>query len=295
MKRFLLVALGTSLSTMAFAGTGLSTGARGPGTTMVSITGADTANAVAVAIHTAADEQACIDDGGQACATGYLKVGEKITFHANCVEGTVVHIDGSRYRRVGVWDNSNLFAGQSKFVDRNGELVTTVNADRGGELAVNYEDVCPATARAATPTKVSTRRVDGYDARNEVVNLASLDGYPYDHNGSEVIIDAERGVIAYSKPKASIRGTVRPGTVLFRGAPWKVGDTDTVIRGKARVFKKGCEPAQYDVRGLYDENGGWQELVLEGASPIRSKSSCDVMGATINSPNARLRFTSLSD
>lgn len=122
----------------------------------------------------------------------------------------------------------------------------------------------------------------------EVVSLRSLDGLPYDHNGSEMIVDAAKGVIVYAKPKASIAGTVRPGTVLFRGEPWSLDPRTVPIRGTAFVFRKGCAPAPYAVRGTYRGDG----FVLTGAAPVRAKGSCAVTGASAASGNARLAFES---
>ncbi|WP_062205648.1 hypothetical protein [Aureimonas sp. AU12] len=122
----------------------------------------------------------------------------------------------------------------------------------------------------------------------EVVSLNSLDGLPYDHNGSEMIVDAGKGVIVYAKPKASIAGTVKPGTVLYRGRPWSLDPRSVPIRGTAFVYKKGCAPAPYEVRGEYRGQG----FSLSGAAPVRSKTSCAITGVTTSSGNARLAFES---
>ncbi|WP_062114891.1 hypothetical protein [Aureimonas sp. AU40] len=125
-------------------------------------------------------------------------------------------------------------------------------------------------------------------AAAEVMSLRSLDGLPFDHNGSEMIVDAAKGVIVYAKPKASIVGTVEPGTVLFRGEPWSLDPRSSPIRGKAYVFRKGCAPAPYEVRGTYRGEG----FVLTGIAPVRAKESCAVTGASTSSGNARLAFES---
>uniref|UniRef100_A0A9E8CT18 FG-GAP repeat protein n=1 Tax=Bosea sp. NBC_00436 TaxID=2969620 RepID=A0A9E8CT18_9HYPH len=122
------------------------------------------------------------------------------------------------------------------------------------------------------------------------INKAKVDGPPYDHNGSIVIVDAAKGLIVYDRPKKSIAATVKPGTVLFRGQPWKDGDTDIVIKGTAYVFKKGCQAAAYEARGTYHPMHGISQFRLEGASPIRSKTSCDIIGHTAIGPNSKLVF-----
>lgn len=122
------------------------------------------------------------------------------------------------------------------------------------------------------------------------INKARLDGPPYDHNGSIVIVDAAKGLIVYDRPKKSIAATVKPGTVLFRGQPWKDGDTDIVIKGTAYVFKKGCPAAAYEARGTYHPTYGISKLTLEGAAPMRSKTSCDIVGHTSVGSNSKLVF-----
>lgn len=122
------------------------------------------------------------------------------------------------------------------------------------------------------------------------INKAKLDGPPYDHNGSIVIVDAAKGLIVYDRPKKSIAAAIKPGTVLFRGQPWKDGDTDIVIKGTAYVFKKGCQAAAYEARGTYHPTYGISKLTLEGAAPMRSKSSCDIVGHTATGPNSKLVF-----
>lgn len=122
------------------------------------------------------------------------------------------------------------------------------------------------------------------------INKTKLEGPPYNHNGSIVIVDAASGLIVYDRPKKSIAATVKPGTVLFRGQPWKDGDTDIVIKGTAYALKKDCQAAAYEVRGTYHPIYGMNRLTLEGASPIRSKTSCEIVGHTTTGPNGKLVF-----
>jgi hypothetical protein len=146
----------------------------------------------------------------------------------------------------------------------------------GGRLV----NVSPATKEPSTiGTQVPTEILSG-----------KLDGPPYDHNGSIVIIDADKGVIAYDRPKKSIASSIKPGTVLFRGQPWKEGDPDIVVKGTAYTFKKGCPAAAYEVRGTYHTTFGISKLTLEGAAPVRSKTSCDIVGHTTVGANTKLVF-----
>lgn len=115
----------------------------------------------------------------------------------------------------------------------------------------------------------------------------------FDHNGSRMMMDHRNGTITYAKPKKSIAGSIKPGTVVFKGEPWDQYDTKRGIRGTAYVFKKGCEPAPYAVSGgLY---GSWHTLVLKGAAPVRAKNGCAIEGYSMKSPNAVLKFESYMD
>lgn len=102
-----------------------------------------------------------------------------------------------------------------------------------------------------------------------------------DHNGSVVELTDDR--IVYSQPKASLRGVVKPGTVLVEGK-WN-GDR---FSGTAYAFKKGCPPAPYAVSGAKVERPGQLDLVLRGAGPIRK--GCEVVGHSERSPHSRLVF-----
>lgn len=107
----------------------------------------------------------------------------------------------------------------------------------------------------------------------------------WDHNGSLVTLRAEgQGrVIVYLEPKPALIGAgVRPGTVLFRGR--REGDR---VQGTAYTFRQGCPPASYPVAGSAAEPG---RLELTGAAPVWAGRSCDLVGATTDSPHARLVF-----
>ncbi|HEV7334443.1 MAG TPA: hypothetical protein VGO06_00625 [Bosea sp. (in: a-proteobacteria)] len=150
---------------------------------------------------------------------------------------------------------------------------------------VDFKDEPVSTATQASAPKAEI----GKQVPVEVIK-SGLEGPPYDHNGSIVIVDAEKGVIVYDRPKRSIASTIIPGTVLFRGAPWKEGDQDIVIKGTAYVFKAGCPAAAYDVRGTYHSMYGISKLTFEGSAPVRSKTSCDIVGHTTTGANSKLVF-----
>ena len=115
----------------------------------------------------------------------------------------------------------------------------------------------------------------------------------FDHNGSLMLVDYKNGIIAYKSPKKSIRGTISPGQVLFKGRPWDYFETGRPIDGIAYVFKKGCNPAPYKVKG--QPEGTWHTFVLRGAAPVRKKGSCKIERYSLTSPNAELRFESILD
>jgi len=106
--------------------------------------------------------------------------------------------------------------------------------------------------------------------------------FSFDHNGSLVFVDSTANRITYTEPKPSIAGTVKQGDTLFVGT---IGDQR--IWGTAYVFKRGCEPAGYNVSGRWSSDGGF---VLRGAAPIREKDGCRIIGYSDTSPNAVLRF-----
>lgn len=107
-------------------------------------------------------------------------------------------------------------------------------------------------------------------------------GRPWTHNGSEVMIDPETGIVAYSQPKPSLRPVAKTGTVLFRGTLWP----ENAVQGTAYAFKEGCPPAPYPVRGRYSEHA--YRLTLRGPGPVRK--GCEVVGYSDSSPHAVLNF-----
>lgn len=152
-------------------------------------------------------------------------------------------------------------------------------------------------ARAGQAQAVFYTRLPGTPSRSgirsqpvEIVDIGALEGgMPYMHNGSMMWVYPEHGLIVYDRPRSGL--SVRRGTVLFKGQPWSADiDGNTVIRGHAVTFRKGCEAAGYEVRGMYHHTYAAFEFTLEGPAPVRRKGSCDIIGYDINSGNAKLRF-----
>lgn len=126
----------------------------------------------------------------------------------------------------------------------------------------------------------------------EVVDTRALEGgMPYLHNGSAMWVYPEHGLIVYDKPRKGIANLVEPGTVLFKGRPWATNDTESIVlRGRAFVFRKGCEAAGYEVSGKYHDIYAVFEFTLEGAAPVRRNGSCDIVGHDMTSKSSRLKF-----
>ncbi len=114
----------------------------------------------------------------------------------------------------------------------------------------------------------------------------------WDHNGSEMLwqADGANRTISYQSPRQGL--SVAPGTVLFEGRRVDDGQPNTpdVLEGTARVFRQGCPPAEYWVSGpILDET----HVVLTGAAPVRAATGCAVTGYSQSSSNATLVFTYL--
>lgn len=109
----------------------------------------------------------------------------------------------------------------------------------------------------------------------------------WSHNGSTMLwySNGQRRQVSYYAPRAGL--SVNPGTVLFEGQ--KVGSE---IYGTAYVFKRGCQPAPYTVRGLVDPSNQ-THVVLYGSAPIRQRGGCQVVGYNPQSSNSRLEFNYL--
>ena len=110
----------------------------------------------------------------------------------------------------------------------------------------------------------------------------------YDHNGSRMLIHACDGggfTIEYDRPRKGLAAQgVRPGTVLFQGSFWDSGGPNPRrVRGTAKLFKRGCRPAGYEVDGYWMAD---DTLQMSGRAPIR-RNGCRVSGTR----NDDLRFT----
>ena len=106
------------------------------------------------------------------------------------------------------------------------------------------------------------------------------------HNGSRMVVSNTNGkiLIEYERPKSSMRRQgVRNGTTLFEGHIH-----GNRLSGVARVFRRGCSPAEYNVSGRWNMNSG--QISLHGAAPRRVRGGCRVVGYRNSGSNAHLYF-----
>lgn len=116
----------------------------------------------------------------------------------------------------------------------------------------------------------------------------SLSGAPagagqsiWNHNGSQMLLSSNgsQRVISYYVPRPGI--SVQPGQVLFRGKR-----TGNAYSGTAYLFRRGCPPAPYQVRGHVESE---KKFVLFGRPPLRQ--GCQIIGYSSASANSVLTFT----
>lgn len=103
-----------------------------------------------------------------------------------------------------------------------------------------------------------------------------------DHNGSAMRIEREgsRVRIVYDAPRPGLREAgVMPGMIVFEGV--QTGDK---LAGRAFAFKRGCQPAGYDVAGSI----AGDRIELNGPGPKRS--GCAVVSLDAGSPHSFLAF-----
>uniref|UniRef100_A0A9E7ZWQ4 Uncharacterized protein n=1 Tax=Bosea sp. NBC_00436 TaxID=2969620 RepID=A0A9E7ZWQ4_9HYPH len=184
----------------------------------------------------------------------------------------IVHLHGANCNKIG--------AGQCRHVvnvDRNGEIHTIAWPD-GKDRSIQGKPA--ATASKPAPL---THNLPPADA------LANSGWSTWFHNGSTMVINEQTGRIVYEEPKASIAGTVPKGAILFEGK-----FDGKRISGTAYVFKKGCDPAPYQVSGRVEDRKGFgSRIVLTGPAPKRDRNSCAIVGTTAT--HSRLVFEEYMD
>ncbi|MEL6374857.1 MAG: hypothetical protein AAFR04_12925 [Pseudomonadota bacterium] len=96
----------------------------------------------------------------------------------------------------------------------------------------------------------------------------TLRGGLWDHNGSTVRITLSGNslIIRYARPRRGMRRQgARRGTLLFNGTL----DASGNVTGTARIFRRGCRPAPYQVRGTFRIGSGSLLLLGRGATFVR--------------------------
>ncbi|MFZ1814675.1 MAG: hypothetical protein WBO55_11005 [Rhizobiaceae bacterium] len=115
----------------------------------------------------------------------------------------------------------------------------------------------------------------------ETAVASDCETYFYNHNGSQMRAERCLGELKiwYESPRSGIANQgVGRGTLFFDGFISSDGSNE-FIAGTARVFKRGCAPAEFPVEGMYGSGAGSSggPIHLEGQAPVR-KSGCTQSG-----------------
>ncbi len=130
-----------------------------------SLTGPDTANAVAQARMTRGEiEGWCANwqPGDTSCVKqGLLEHDLKKVYRASadCTAGRITAVDGNSYQLAGVWDNSDIGGGRSKWRDAQGKIVGRDNASGGLGISQQWEVLCPQTGKRARASAAPAARI----------------------------------------------------------------------------------------------------------------------------------------
>lgn len=121
--------------------------------TVVETAGLGTANAVAQAKVTRATVEAwCAnwqpeDQGCVAQELAGQDLNKIYRATADCTAGKITAADGNAYTQDGVWDDSDIGGGRSRWRDASGTVVGRDNASGGLSISQQWELLCPASAR----------------------------------------------------------------------------------------------------------------------------------------------------
>src|SRR6516162_697197 len=170
-----LLLCGTALSGNAHAGTSAESLAAtdGPSLTVTSKSGVGTAQATATAKVTSESIRTfCSDQGGQgssaqasagvdACVKQQKPVlGKTYTVQADCTSGRLQPLDGQTYVLDGLWDNSDVGSGRTRWKGPNG-VVGRDNASGGLALSQQWEVLCPGRVSASVISKARSLSPSG--------------------------------------------------------------------------------------------------------------------------------------
>lgn len=190
----------------------------------------------------------------------------------------IVHLHGASCGKIGAEQCRNVVN-----IDRNGAVHSIAWPDGKGRSNTDR----PATA-ASRPAPAGKPAPLLHNLPPE--NATADSGWnTWHHNGSTMLIHERNGRIVYEEPKASIAGTIARGAILFEGR-----FEGKNVAGTAYVFKRGCDPAPYQVSGrIQERRGAGSLLVLTGQAPKRDRNSCAIVGTT--STHSRLVFEEYFD
>lgn len=127
--------------------------------TIFSQTGTDTANALAQARITREEiEGWCANwqPGDANCVKqGLLDHDLKKIYRASadCTAGRITAVDGLSYQLAGIWDNSDIGGGRSKWRDAQGRIVGRDNASGGLGISQQWEVLCPSAGKRTAKAK----------------------------------------------------------------------------------------------------------------------------------------------
>jgi hypothetical protein len=152
----------------------------GPSPTVTSKSGVGTAQATATAKVTSESVRSfCADSAGQgdpvqakaavdACVKQQKpELGKTYTVTADCTVGRLQPLDGKSYVLDGLWDNSDIGGGRTRWKGPDGAVVGRDNASGGLALSQQWEVLCPGRvsasvlsrpARSARPAAWGLRR-----------------------------------------------------------------------------------------------------------------------------------------
>jgi hypothetical protein len=125
---------------------------------ITSTSGLGTATAVAVARmgrNDAAEWCASWEPEDASCLRRQMAdqdFGKTFRATADCTRGRITAIDGASYTHAGLWDDSDIGGGRSRWRDAQGQIVGRDNASNGLAIAQQWEVLCPkGLVRASAP------------------------------------------------------------------------------------------------------------------------------------------------
>ncbi|HYI97120.1 MAG TPA: hypothetical protein VEX68_26495 [Bryobacteraceae bacterium] len=135
---------------------------RCPAPAVTSKTGIGTANAVADARFSATEiKSSCAETDPQnvaACVRREMAERGNKTYRAtaDCTGGRITTIDDQHYTLAGIWDNSDIGGGRTKWRGADGQIVGRDNASGGLAISQQWEVLCPGPVSNALLSSAAT-------------------------------------------------------------------------------------------------------------------------------------------